>query len=67
MDYKVMHKDKVIAFANENGIYELTDKKLCPACFVVGMPLEIWLDNRKIPEEIFLLIVFLQMRFVKMF
>lgn len=48
MDYKVMHKDKVIAFANENGIYELTDKKLCPACFVVGMPLEIWLDNRNI-------------------
>ena len=46
MDYKIMHKEKVIALANENGISEIIDKSLCPACFVIGMPLEIWLDNR---------------------
>lgn len=46
MDYKIMHKDNVIAIANENGISEIIDKSLCPACFAIGMPLEIWLDNR---------------------
>ena len=46
MGYKVMHRDKVIALADENCITEIVDKALCPACFVVGMPLEIWLDNR---------------------
>jgi len=45
MDYKVMHKGKVIALANENGISGIIDKSLCPACFAIGMPLEIWLDN----------------------
>ena len=29
-----------------NGITEIADKALCPACFAAGMPLEIWLDNR---------------------
>ena len=48
MDYKIMHKDKVIALANENGISEIIDKSLCPACFAIGMPLEIWLDNRSV-------------------
>lgn len=46
MDYKIMHKDKVVALANENGITEIIDQSLCPACFAIGMPLEIWLDNR---------------------
>lgn len=46
MDYKIMHKDKVVALANENGISEIIDRSLCPACFAIGMPLEIWLDNR---------------------
>jgi hypothetical protein len=46
MDYKIMHKDSVVALANENGITEIIDKSLCPACFAIGMPLEIWLDNR---------------------
>lgn len=45
MDYKVMHKGKVIALANENGISGIIDKSLCPACFAIGMPLEIWLDK----------------------
>ncbi len=48
MDYKIMHKDKIIALANGNGIYEIIDKSLCPACFAMGMPLEIWLDNRSV-------------------
>jgi len=48
MDYKIMHKDRVIAFANENGIYEIIEKSLCPACFAIGMPLEVWLDNRSV-------------------
>ena len=46
MGYKVMHRDKIIALADENGISEILDKALCPACFVLGMPLETWLDNR---------------------
>ena len=46
MDYKIMHKDSVVALANENGITEIIEKSLCPACFAIGMPLEIWLDNR---------------------
>ena len=41
-----MHRDKIIAFADENGITEIIDKALCPACFAAGMSLEIWLDNR---------------------
>lgn len=48
MDYKIMHKDKIIALANETGLYEIIDKSLCPACFAIGMPLEIWLDNRSV-------------------
>ncbi len=46
MDYKIMHKKKAVALANENGITEIIDRSLCPACFAIGMPLEIWLDNR---------------------
>ena len=46
MNYKIMHKDKVIALADENGITEIIERPLCPACFAIGMPLEIWLDNR---------------------
>ena len=36
MDYKVMHKGKVIALANENDISGIIDKSLCPACFAIG-------------------------------
>jgi hypothetical protein len=48
MEYKIMHKDNVVALADENGITELIDRSLCPACFAIGMPLEIWLDNRSV-------------------
>lgn len=44
--YKIMHKDDVIALADENCITEIINRSLCPHCFVVGMPLYIWLDNR---------------------
>ena len=46
MNYKIMHKSDIIALADENGINEIINKSLCPACFAIGMPLEIWLDNR---------------------
>ena len=48
MNYKIMHKNKIIALADENGINEIINKSLCPACFAIGMPLEIWLDNRSV-------------------
>lgn len=44
--YKIMHKTEVIALADEENITEIINKALCPHCFVVGMPLYIWLDNR---------------------
>ena len=44
--YKIMHKGDVIALADENCITEIINKSLCPHCFVAGMPLYIWLDNR---------------------
>ena len=46
MNYTIMHRDKAIAFADENGISEIIIPELCPACFAPGMPLHIWLDNR---------------------
>ncbi|MDD6059753.1 MAG: hypothetical protein PUB97_05125 [Ruminococcus sp.] len=46
MVYKIMHKDRIIAIADENGLTEFIDKAKCPACFAVGMPLERWLDGR---------------------
>lgn len=44
--YKIMHKDNIIALADDNQITNIVNKSLCPQCFVVGMPLYIWLDNR---------------------
>ncbi|MBR6984093.1 MAG: hypothetical protein IKH75_11320 [Ruminococcus sp.] len=48
MNYIIMHKSDIIALADENGINEIINKSLCPACFAIGMPLEIWLDNRSV-------------------
>lgn len=48
MEYKIMHKDRVISLADDNGITEIVNKELCPACFTEGMPLNIWLDNRTV-------------------
>lgn len=44
--YKIMHKSEIIALADEENITEILNKALCPHCFVVGMPLYVWLDNR---------------------
>lgn len=43
-----MHKHAVIALADEECITEIIQPELCPACFVVGMQLTRWLDNRMI-------------------
>lgn len=44
--YKIMHRTEIIALADEEKITEILNKALCPHCFVTGMPLYIWLDNR---------------------
>lgn len=46
MNYHIMHKDEIIALADDNGITHILKKELCPACFAVGMPLEYWLESR---------------------
>ena len=46
--YKVMHKDTVVAKANEDRITEIVHEELCPACFFEGASLEMWLKSRSI-------------------
>ena len=48
MQYHIMHKSTIIALANEDRITEIIIHALCPACFVVGMPLTRWLDDRMV-------------------
>ena len=48
MQYQIMHKDTVIARADDERITEIVISALCPACFTVGMPLTRWLDNRTV-------------------
>ena len=48
MQYQIMHKDTVIASADDERITEIIVPALCPACFVVCMPLERWLDDRMV-------------------
>lgn len=48
MKYKIMHKGQIIAYADDNVITEITKKEFCPACFYIGMPLEIWFNTRVI-------------------
>lgn len=48
MQYHIMHRNNVIAKADENQITEILNKDLCPACFAVGMPLTRWLDDRTV-------------------
>ena len=43
MQYQIMHKNTTIALADEERITEIILPELCPACFVVGMPLTRWL------------------------
>ncbi len=48
MQYQIMHKNTVIAFADEERITEILIPDLCPACFAIGMPLTRWLDDSMI-------------------
>lgn len=48
MNYHIMHKDTVIALADDNGITQICRADLCPACFTVHMPLDYWLENRSV-------------------
>ena len=48
MQYQIMHKDTIIASADDERITEIIAPALCPACFVVCMPLERWLDDRMV-------------------
>lgn len=48
MQYHIMHRNDVIAKADENQITEILNRDLCPACFAVGMPLTRWLDDRTV-------------------
>ena len=46
MNYKIMHRQQVIAVANDNSITQIICKELCPACFVEGMDIAYWLNSR---------------------
>lgn len=46
--YRVMHKNKDIAFADSEQITNILCPELCPGCFFVGMPLERWMESRMI-------------------
>ena len=48
MQYRIMHKNAVIALADDERITEIIVSALCPACFVIGMPLSRWLDDRMV-------------------
>lgn len=43
-----MHKDTIIASADDERITEIIVPVLCPKCFVVDMPLTRWLDDRMV-------------------
>ena len=46
MGYYLMHKDQVIAKADDYEITEIENKDLCPVCVKVGTPLSHWLEYR---------------------
>ena len=48
MDYKIMHKDSVVALVSENRIAEIIIKSLCPACFSANETIDVWFANRSI-------------------
>lgn len=43
-----MHKDTVIAHADDECITEIVISALCPVCYAVGMQLTSWLANRTV-------------------
>ena len=44
--FQIMHRSTVIAKADAEKITEILVPELCPKCFVIGMPLENWLQSR---------------------
>ena len=48
MDYKIMHKDKVVALVSGNRITEIIIKSLCPVCLLANESTDFWLANRSI-------------------
>ena len=48
MHYCIMHINAVVALADDERIIEIIKPELCPACFVIGMPLSRWLDDRMV-------------------
>ncbi len=56
MQYHIMHRDTIIAAADDERITEIIVPALCPKCFVVGMPLsELFNESDEVvylsPEE----------------
>lgn len=48
MSYFIMHKDEIIAEADDKCVTKILNQSLCPACFFVGQDLEYWLKSRYI-------------------
>jgi hypothetical protein len=48
MDYKIMHKDKIIALGSVNRISKIIEESLCPVCFSSNVSIDVWLANRSI-------------------
>lgn len=48
MDYKIMHKDIIIAIVSGNRISEIIKASLCPVCILSNEPIDSWLLNRSI-------------------
>ena len=48
IQYQIMHRNTRIALADDDRITQIIVPALCPACFVIGMPLTRWLDDRMV-------------------
>ncbi len=46
--FYIMHQNTVIAKADEEQIVEIFKSELCPKCFIVGMPLDYWMNSRSV-------------------
>lgn len=52
MDYKIMHKYKVVALVSGNRITEIIIKSLCPVCLLANESTDFWLANRSIDTRV---------------
>ena len=46
--YRIMHKNQIIALADNERLTDILQPELCPGGFAIGMPLSLWLDSRSI-------------------